>query len=242
VSVPRAVAASVVGLVAALAVVGCRRTLPDDDPIRPDAGPVMDAGTPVPDARVVLDSGCPAPAAIGTADVGGRYLPSRPAELIDGVDGDTAVVFTLDDGEVTLRFLQVNTEESGGPEMTAFGRYSGSVVSTWLRDARRIDIAPQNDRGSPDLDPYGRWLAMIFVDGELLQTRIVREGLSAYYVEFGCAPEPIHSALLNAEAEARANERGIWRPDHPTDYAPILREWIDDGCRPNPFLGQPYCE
>ena len=91
----------------------------------------MDAGLPpAPDAGMSRDSGCPAPAVICTADVGGRYLPSRPAELIDPVDGDTAVVWTLESGEVTLRFLQVNTEESGGPEMTAFGRYSGSVVST----------------------------------------------------------------------------------------------------------------
>ena len=29
----------------------------------------------------------------------------------------------------------------------------------------------------------------MFTDGELLQARMTREGLSAYYTEFGCAPD-----------------------------------------------------
>src|SRR5688572_18814985 len=212
--------ASALALSVALAGAGCREPY-RDDPIARDSGPPVmdggggtpDAGPRGPDAGSIVDSGCPAPAHVGPGDVGSRYLAPMPAELIDPVDGDTARVWTMT-GEHTLRFLQVNTEESGGPEMTAFGSYTSFVVETWLRAARRIDIAPQNDRGSPDLDPYDRWLTLVFLDGELLQTRIVREGLSAYYTEFGCANEPVHSALLNAEAEARANQRGIWRPDH----------------------------
>ena len=236
------------GFVLALCVVtaGCREPY-RDDPVDRDSGPSgMDAGGPAdagprgPDAGPIVDSGCPAPPVIAPGDVGSRYLAPQPAELIDPVDGDTARVWTTS-GEQTLRFLNVNTEESGGPEETAFGRYSSFVVETWLREARRIDIAVQNDRGNPDLDPYGRWLSLVFLDGDLLQTRIVRQGLSAYYTEFGCANEPVHNALLHAEAEARANQRGIWRPDHPTDYRPILDRWIDDACRPDPFLGQPYC-
>ena len=94
----------------------------------------------------------------------------------------------------------------------------------------------------PDLDPFDRWLGLVFVDGELFETRLVREGLSAYFTEFGCAPEPLHTALLLAEAEARANRRGIWAPGHPTDYAAVFSRWFGSSrCRPNPFRNQPYC-
>jgi endonuclease YncB( thermonuclease family) len=240
-------AAIAVGIVAALAAGGCRRTPGGDGP-GADAGRdtgagELDAGG-VADAGMLRDGGCPAPETISTDEIPARYLPAMPAELLETVDGDTARVYTRG-VSTTLRFLHVNTEESGGPEMTPFGRYSSSVVAGWLRAAVRIDVAPQDDPrspGNPDLDPYDRWLSLIFLDGELLQTRIIREGLSAYYTEFGCAGEPVHRALVRAEAEARANQRGIWAADHPRDYGPVLDMWIDDACRPNPFIGQPYCE
>jgi endonuclease YncB( thermonuclease family) len=74
----------------------------------------------------------------------------------------------------------------------------------------------------------------VFVDGELLQTRIVREGYSAYHTLFGCARSPVHEALLYAEAEAWTARRGIWAPGHPTDYRPVLEDWVGRRtCRPN---------
>ena len=134
-----------------------------------------------------------------------------------------------------------------GAETTAFGRTTSTAVGEMLRAAREIVVDQQEHAtrpGQPRLDQFGRSLAIIFVDGDLFQTRLVREGWSAYYTDFGCAPEPIHSSLLFAEAEARANRRGIWAPGHPTNYADVLTRWIGTGtraCRPNPFRNQSYC-
>ncbi|MBI5517565.1 MAG: thermonuclease family protein [Deltaproteobacteria bacterium] len=208
-----------------------------------DTGGSADTGTLVRDAELA-DSGCPAPRRLTLADVPRGYLPAIPTMLLRNVDGDTAQFGVPVRGNITLRFLFVNTEESHGAETTAFGVATAEVVARYLAAARELVIVPrQNTPGSsePDLDPYMRWLGLVFADGELLQVRLVREGLSAYYTEFGCAPEPVHTAMVHAEAEARANRRGIWAPGHPTNYQEVLRRWLGRStCRPNPYTG-PYC-
>lgn len=189
------------------------------------------------------DSGCPPPAKITPAQIPAGYLPAERVNLNYTVDGDTAH-FYFKDGNKILRFLYVNTEEASGAETTAFGTATKGVMDGWLRAAKEIVVAPREGKtaGSLDLDPYMRVLALVFVDGELLQTRIIREGYSAYYTLYGCAPAPLHDAFVNAEAEANANRRGIWTPGHPTDYRKVLAEWIGTSkCRPNPY-NAPYCK
>jgi endonuclease YncB( thermonuclease family) len=163
--------------------------------------------------------------------------------VIRVVDGDTAH-FLFGDDDQTVRFLFVNTEESYGEEATEFGQATGEDVRDEIENADSVMVAVREDEpgtGEPDLDPYDRWLSLVFVNGELYQTHLVREGQSAYYTRYGCAPEPVHTNLLAAEAEAHAARRGIWAAGHPTDYSVILDEWIgDDHCRPNPYR-EPYC-
>lgn len=208
-----------------------------------DAG-APDLGPPV------LDSGCPAPQPITLAEVPSGFLAPSNVRFIREIDGDTSIFSFAIQGETTVRFLWVNTEESVAmmaSENTAFGRYTSTVVRGYLSaggDFKVVRRADATDPTMPALDPYRRTLGLVFVDGQLFQERLVREGWSAYYTDFGCAPEPIHTALLLAEAEARANHRGIWAPNHPTDYAEVFSRWITGGtraCRPNPFRGQPYC-
>jgi micrococcal nuclease len=206
----------------------------------------VDAGTPLVDAGPQVDSGCPPPQRITPMQVPSGFLATRTVTLQGTIDGDTAHFSWPVTGRITMRFLWVNTEESMGADTTAFGRTTSTAVGEMLRAAREIVVDQQEHAtrpGQPRLDQFGRSLAIIFVDGDLFQTRLVREGWSAYYTDFGCAPEPIHSVLLNAEAEARAAGRGIWRAGHPTDYAAVFAQWIPqrNACRPNPFRNQPYC-
>jgi micrococcal nuclease len=172
------------------------------------------------------------------------YLAPANVALGRNVDGDTAHFVFPSFGDRSVRFLYVNTEEAYGAEATEFGIETARRVAAILSGTWQLVVVPRESRSRPgtaDLDPYDRWLALVFVDGELFETYLVREGLSAYYTQFGCAPEPIHSALVYAEAEARANERGIWRPGHPTDYREVLARWMGSNrCRPNPFV-EPYC-
>lgn len=201
--------------------------------------PAVDAGPPT------ADSGCPASPRVTPDTVPADYLPAQRVTYIRGVDGDTAHFAFPIVGETTVRFLWVNTEESHGAETTAFGVRTAAEIERIMQSGTTFHVAPHRaSAGSsqPQLDPYMRTLALVFMDGELLQTRIVREGWSAYYTDFGCPTPPIHQSLLYAEAEARANRRGIWAPGHPTNYAEVFSRWIPrNGCRPNPFLNQRYC-
>lgn len=238
---------------AVLLVLGCATDPATTPGVGTDTGETTDPDTSVTDSMVVAtdtrmdaplaDSGCPAPQTITTKDIPAGYLPVERVNLNYTVDGDTAH-FYFASGEHIVRFLYVNTEESSGAETTAFGTATKKVMVDWLSAAKEINVAIRQGKtaGTPDLDPYGRWLGLVFVEGELLQTKIIRQGYSAYYTVFGCAPAPLHNAFVDAEAEAYANQRGIWEPGHPTDYRKVLADWIGTNkCRPNPYEG-PYCK
>ena len=212
-------------------------------PDAPDVVVPVDTGPPP------VDSGCPAPRAVTPADATAGFLAPSTVFYIRDVDGDTAH-FRLTGVDLTVRFLWVNTEESHAQnpaDDTAFGVLTGDVVAGYLAAGHEFVLvreASTTNTTMPSLDAYGRTLSLVFVDGTLFQERLVREGYSAYYTEFGCAPEPIHSALLDAEAEARANHRGIWAPGHPTNYQEVFSRWIGSSahaCRPNPYRNQSYC-
>lgn len=219
---------------------------PDSGPGPLDAGTRIDMGAPAVDTGPQFDSGCPAPQRITPQQLPAGFLAPRTVTLQGTVDGDTAHFSWPVTGRITVRFLWANTEESMGAETTAFGTYTTAQVGQMLRAAREIVVVQQQHAtrpGQPAVDQFGRSLAVVFVDGDLFETRLVREGWTAYYTDFNCAPEPLHSVLLSAEAEARAAMRGIWRPGHPTDYAAVFARWIPlrNACRPNPFRNQPYC-
>jgi endonuclease YncB( thermonuclease family) len=80
---------------------------------------------------------------------------------------------------------------------------------------------------------YGRLLGLVYVDGRLLQTWIVREGMSPYFTSYGCASGDVHGELLEAERDARQRGLGIWQPGHPIDYRVQIERWIRSmPCRP----------
>lgn len=203
--------------------------------------PAMDASVDGP----LVPSACPAPAVLGPADVPAGFLPAVKVTIAGIADGDSGRYDFPNAKNQGVRMLFVNTEESFGDDMTDFGVQTKATVIAWITAAKDIRIAVREasrGSGTPDLDPYDRWLSLVFLDGELLQTRLVREGLSAYYTQFGCATAPIHQSLLYAEAEANANQRGIWGPGPHNDYRMVLKDWIGTRtCRPNPYL-EPYCK
>lgn len=233
---------SILPVVVTLVLAACRSEVVEPAPTTigtptgKDAGGEADTST--------IPSNCPAPRALGPANVSAGFL--RPVKVtIAGVaDGDSGRYNFPNAANQGVRMLWVNTEESFGDDMTAFGVETKATVIKWITDAKEIQIAVQETApgsGIPDSDPYDRWLSLLFLDGELLQTRIVREGLSAYYTAFGCAGAPFHDALLHSEAEANANKRGIWGPGAHNDYRVVLTAWIGTRkCRPNPFIA-PYC-
>jgi endonuclease YncB( thermonuclease family) len=227
-----------------LVLAGCNAINPQSTP---DGATPMDV-VPPPDANVpevFVDSGCPSSAPVTTTMLPATgFLPPVRARFARSVDGDTAHFVIPITGDIDVRFLWVNTEESHGDVTTAFGTRTAAWAAATMPTVREFVLVFQEDsrmRGQPALDPYMRRLALIFADGDLWQRRLVREGWSAYYTDFGCAPAPVHQSLLFAEAEARANRRGIWAMGHPTNYNEVFARWISNRCRPNPFRNQPYC-
>ncbi len=227
------------------------------DPAAPDGDDAVDAG---PDGATSRDGGktydapkrpddspCPAPSEVTTANAPPGYLAPVTVTVNHLIDGDSDDFDFPSVAKQGVRMLYVNTEESGGDAMTPFGVKAKEIVHGWIRAASKVEVAVRErspGSGQPDLDPYDRWLSLVFLDGELLQARIVREGLSAYYTLYGCAPAPLHDALLLGEAEANHANRGVWSStERHNDYATVFKQWIHSPyCRPNPFKNQPYCE
>jgi micrococcal nuclease len=111
------------------------------------------------------------------------------------VDGDTV---TLGNG-AKVRYLGINAPEQGQP----FFREALELNRKLVQDKRvRLELdAEQKDR-------YGRLLAYVFVGDEMVNLRLLREGLAHVLV---IPPNLRHSdAFLRAQREARAAHRGIW--------------------------------
>jgi endonuclease YncB( thermonuclease family) len=188
---------------------------------------------------------CPAPADFAIEEARANYLPPIEVSLVEAIDGDTAVVRLTSGLTQRIRFVHINTEEKSGAQATSFGKHTEFYVRWLLEKGSTIHIASRrapNNPDAPDTDVFGRWLALVWLDGGLLQRHLVREGFSAYYTDYGCAEGSLHDVLLHAEAEANQNNRGIWAPHHRTDYEEVLRGWIGrSSCRPNPFEHELYC-
>ncbi|MFH1681577.1 MAG: thermonuclease family protein [Candidatus Eisenbacteria bacterium] len=141
-----------------------------------------------------------------------RAIPV-PKDRVEYDDGDT---FSF--GETTIRVLGIDTpeithREHGFFEDQPFGREAAAFTERTLRRAKRITYLPyQNDR-------YGRLLAHVFVDGELLAVRLIREGLAyesiTHYGDNGF-PE-IAAAILKAAKESPKpafESPHTWRREH----------------------------
>ena len=204
--------------VATLTLAGCGDTVNPgvsvlDAGSHADAGTPMDVVAPVDHGPPTLDSGCPAPQTITPAQVPGGFLAPSNVRFIRDIDGDTAIFSFAVQGETTVRFEWVNTEESHAPnpaDNTAFGIATSAIVVRYLSTGGAFVVvrhASPTAPTMPNLDTFGRTLGLVFIDGELFQERLVREGLSR-----GPAPgqSPRH---LGARAPDRLR-RGLQPLDH----------------------------
>ena len=126
----------------------------------------------------------------------GSYLVERV------VDGDTLVLAAC--GKV--RLIGADTPETlkpdhpvelWGPEATLFTKQfvAGGEVQLLF--------------DGPRTDEYGRILAHVWVDEQMLGEELIRAGLATAETGYDYAPS-IKARFREAEAEARAAGRGIW--------------------------------
>lgn len=134
----------------------------------------------------------------------------------EGVDGDTAK-FDMNGEIIKVRFLAVDTPESVHPtkEVQAYGVEASDFTKEKLKNAKTIEL--EFDNNSDKTDKYGRYLAWIWVDGELLQDLLVKEGLAK--VAYLYADYKYTSLLQESEKIAKEDKIGIWKDEVSNEYS-----------------------
>lgn len=122
------------------------------------------------------------------------------------VDGDTAV-FIIEGVETTVRFLAIDTPETVHP--TVGEEEGGKVASEYTCELlSNADVLYLEYEEGNKTDVYDRTLAWIFIDDELIQEKLVREGYGEVAYIYG--DYKYTDLLYEAQDNAKANEYGIW--------------------------------
>ena len=128
-------------------------------------------------------------------------------EFSDCVDGDTAK-FIYKDEKITARFLAIDTPETKHPTKgeQPYGKEASEYTCNKLKNAKEIKL--EYDEDSDELDKYDRHLVWVFVDGELLQKKLISKGYASVAYLYG--DYKYTDQLEEAEQEAEDNKLGIW--------------------------------
>jgi endonuclease YncB( thermonuclease family) len=168
------------------------------------------------------------------------------------VDGDTIRVDGLDS---SLRLVGLDAEETfknDADRRAAEGDFAAyleskrgaskhpvKAASPLGEDAKhfameffhgRAKVRIERDVAGEIRDRYDRYLAYAFVekDGKWVNYNVecVRAGMSPYFTKYGYS-QRFHAEFVAAEAEAKANRRGIWDPSRPhyPDYEERALWW-----------------
>lgn len=130
----------------------------------------------------------------------------QAAKFVRGVDGDTAKL-SVREKVYTFRFLAIDTPETVKPNTPpAFmGKKASNYTKSALAKAKKIQIQYDGNR----TDKYGRKLAWIFVDGQLLQDKLVKKGYARVYYIYG--KYRYTNKLRASEKIAKRKKLGIWK-------------------------------
>jgi len=123
----------------------------------------------------------------------GQAIRTEKITMLKVIDGDT-----IDTTIGKIRLLGINT-----PEKKQKG-YEEALVFLKQYEGKEIII----ERGRENKDKYKRLLRYVFYNKEMINERILRQGLANlyYYKE-----DKYTKKLKQAEEKARTNEIGIWK-------------------------------
>jgi micrococcal nuclease len=116
------------------------------------------------------------------------------------LDGDTML---LENG-VTVRLIGVNTPETNHPEVPV-QRFGKEATEFTRRMAEGMKVTMEFVERKKDI--YDRTLAYIFIDGELLNKKIIECGYGYANRRFA---HPRMDEFITAEKQARARQYGLW--------------------------------
>lgn len=132
------------------------------------------------------------------------------------VDGDTAW-FILNNESFKARFLAINTPEYT-TKIEPFGKEASEFTCDSLKNAKKIEI--EYDPKSDKKDKYERDLVWVFVDNELLQNKLVLNGLAD--VKYVYDDYLYVSTLNKSLKDAKKNKVGMWKDYEYVDYTPLV--------------------
>ena len=131
------------------------------------------------------------------------------------VDGDTAW-FNLDNEKIKARFLAIDTPESTN-KIEAYGKEASEFTCNLLKNAKKIEI--EYDENSDKFDKYDRHLVWVFVDDELLQNIIVKEGYADVKYLYG--DYKYTNILQESLKTAKENNLNMWKSEQNNNYQNI---------------------
>lgn len=120
------------------------------------------------------------------------------------VDGDTAY-FNMGDDVIKTRFLAIDTPESTN-KIEKYGKDASKYTCDMLTKAKKIEI--EYDGNNTRKDKYDRDLVWIWIDNELLQKKLLEEGLAK--VKYLYDDYEYTRILKDAEEKAKSKKINIW--------------------------------
>ena len=127
------------------------------------------------------------------------------------VDGDTAW-FNLSNEKIKARFLAIDTPESTN-KIEPYGKEASEFTCNSLKNANKIEI--EYDDNSDKFDKYGRHLVWVFIDNELLQNIIVKEGYADVKYLYG---DYKYTDILKASLnESKQKKLNMWKSEQNND-------------------------
>ncbi len=154
--------------------------------------------------------------ACGVGDMHAEREPAPPgtARVVHPVDGDTVVV-DIDGQEERVRFIGIDTPESVAPNrpVECFGPEAKKRTAALLPSGTLVRL----ERDVEARDKYDRLLAYVIRDDDdlFVNRLLVEEG---YAESIAFPPNTTRQGELDAaEADARADHRGLWATCGGTD-------------------------
>ena len=128
-------------------------------------------------------------------------------EIVRVKDGDTYVIL-ISGKEETVRLIGVDTPESVHSDAnrnTDWGKKVSKWVKKTLKVGQRVYLEYDEDR----VDPYGRTLAYMYVDGKMFNKTLVKKGFAraVYYKPNG----RYRKDFERLQKWAKAHKKGFWK-------------------------------
>ncbi len=134
-----------------------------------------------------------------------RFSSTITGKIVGVHDGDSITLLTLGKGQHKIRLDGIDA-----PELSQAQGGQAKATLSGLVMGREVIV---DDKGR---DRYERTLGVVTVDGKNVNLEMVRLGYAWHYVKYSS-----DRALAEAEEEARAAKRGLWKdrlPVAPWDW------------------------